>query len=93
MPDNILRKIPKVDAILEDPGFKALSGRFPGPVLKEVLREYLDFLRLEIKSGAMSAVPAVDGGQLRSSAWGMRAAWRRLGHRRRDAFDYRPGYE
>lgn len=60
MPDNILRKIPKVDAILEDPGFKALSGRFPGPVLKEVLREYLDFLRLEIKSGAMSAVPAID---------------------------------
>jgi L-seryl-tRNA(Ser) seleniumtransferase len=60
MPDNILRKIPKVDAILEDPGFKALSGRFPGTVLKEVLREYLDLLRLEIKNGARSAVPAVD---------------------------------
>ena len=61
MPDNPLRKIPKVDTILDDPGFKKLETRFPEAVLKDVLREYLDFLRSEIKSGRINSVPGIDG--------------------------------
>lgn len=60
MPDNPLRKIPKVDIILDDPGFKDLEGRFPEVILKEVLREYLDSLRSDIRGGLRKNVPAVE---------------------------------
>ncbi len=60
MPDNLLRKIPKVDSILESSGFKALLAEFPEPVLKDALREYLDSLRLEIRNGRKSMVPGID---------------------------------
>ncbi len=60
MPDNPLRKIPKVDMILESPGFKRLEARFPEALLKDVLREHLDSLRVEIKGGRKSAVPGVE---------------------------------
>ncbi|MBP1748611.1 MAG: selenocysteine synthase, partial [Deltaproteobacteria bacterium] len=60
MSDNLLRKIPKVDTILESPGFKSLQLRFPQLILKEILREYLDILRLEIKNGQKSTVPGID---------------------------------
>ena len=60
MSDNPLRKIPKVDTILDSPAFKRLETRFPEFVLKEVLREYLDSLRFEIKNGGKTAVPGID---------------------------------
>jgi L-seryl-tRNA(Ser) seleniumtransferase len=60
MPDNPLRKIPKVDTILDDPGFKKLEMRFPEAVLKDVLREYLDSLRSGIKAGLISSVPGIE---------------------------------
>ncbi len=60
MPDNPLRKIPKVDAILVNPGFKKLEARFPETILKDVLREYLDSLRSGIKTGRAVAVPGID---------------------------------
>ncbi len=60
MPDNLLRKIPKVDAVIDNPGFRSLQARFPESVLKEVLREYLDCLRSEIKANRTGSVPAVD---------------------------------
>lgn len=59
MPNNLLRKIPKVDSILESTGFKGLKARFPESVLKEVLREYLDALRFDIRNGR-SMVPVID---------------------------------
>lgn len=60
MPDNPLRKIPKVDAILENPGFRKLETRFPETILKDVLREYLDSLRSGIKAGRATSVPGID---------------------------------
>lgn len=46
--------------ILESPGFKRLEARFPEALLKDVLREHLDSLRVEIKGGRKSAVPGVE---------------------------------
>lgn len=60
MPDNPLRKIPKVDTILENRGFRKLEERFPELLLRDVLRECLDSLRLDIRGGRKSAVPGID---------------------------------
>jgi L-seryl-tRNA(Ser) seleniumtransferase len=60
MPNNILRQIPKVDSILESAGWTSLVSACPEPIAKDVLREYLDSLRIDIREGRAAAVPSVD---------------------------------
>jgi L-seryl-tRNA(Ser) seleniumtransferase len=60
MPNNLLRQIPKVDAILETAGWKMLVSACPEALAKDVLHEYLDALRLAIKEGRTTSVPSAE---------------------------------
>jgi len=60
MPNNLLRQIPKVDAILESAGWKSLVSGCPEALAKEVLRENLDTLRLAIKEGRATSIPSIE---------------------------------
>ncbi len=60
MPNSLLRQIPKVDAILESDSWKSLVSACPEALAKDVLREYLDALRLAIKEGKAMSLPSVD---------------------------------
>ncbi len=58
--NTLLRRIPKVDDILKDPGWKDLVADYPEYLSKELLRAYIDRLRLGIREGAVKVIPAVD---------------------------------
>ncbi len=60
MPNNLLRQIPKVDSILESAGWVSLVSACPESIAKDVLREHLDSLRLDIREGRMDSVPSID---------------------------------
>jgi len=59
MANELLRKIPKVDDILKHKDWERLTRQYPEVVDKDVLREYLDELRLSIKEGKTVAVPPI----------------------------------
>jgi len=60
MSNNLLRQIPKVDSILDSAGWASLVATCPESIAKDLLREYLDSLRLAIKEGRVTTVPSVD---------------------------------
>lgn len=60
MPNDLLRQIPRVDAILESAGWKSLVSGCPEVLAKEVLRENLDALRLAIKEGRATSIPSIE---------------------------------
>ena len=60
MPNNLLRQIPRVDAILESAGWKSLVSGCPETLAKDVLRENLDALRLGIKEGRVTSIPSIE---------------------------------
>ncbi len=60
MPNNLLRQIPRVDAILESAGWKSLVSACPEALAREVLRENLDALRLAIKEGRATSIPSIE---------------------------------
>lgn len=58
MPDkDLLRKIPKVDEILQHRNWEKLIATHPEGLAKDVLREVLDALRGSIKKGETTSVP------------------------------------
>jgi L-seryl-tRNA(Ser) seleniumtransferase len=60
MPEKeLLRKIPKVDAILKHYDWKKLVATYPEDLSKDVLREILDALRREIRTGEASSIPPI----------------------------------
>jgi L-seryl-tRNA(Ser) seleniumtransferase len=60
MPEKeLLRKIPKVDKILKHRDWKKLVATFPEDLSKDVLREILDALRREIRTGEASLIPPI----------------------------------
>ena len=60
MPEKeLLRKIPKVDEILKHHNWKRLVAAYPEDLSKDVLRETLDALRREIKTGEASSIPPI----------------------------------
>jgi L-seryl-tRNA(Ser) seleniumtransferase len=60
MPEKeLLRKIPKVDAILKHYDWKKLVATYPEDLSKDVLREILDALRREIRTGEASLIPPI----------------------------------
>jgi L-seryl-tRNA(Ser) seleniumtransferase len=60
MPNTLLRQIPKVDSILESAGWASLVSACPESIAKDVLREFLDSLRLDIREGRVVSVPSID---------------------------------
>ncbi|MHB8109598.1 MAG: L-seryl-tRNA(Sec) selenium transferase [Syntrophorhabdaceae bacterium] len=60
MPDNLFRKIPKVDVILESASWKSLVLRCPESLAKDALRQELDIMRASVKDGKLASIPSVD---------------------------------
>ncbi|MCK7470437.1 MAG: L-seryl-tRNA(Sec) selenium transferase [Desulfomicrobium escambiense] len=60
MPEKeLLRKIPKVDKILKHRDWRKLVATYPEDLSKDVLREILDALRREIRTGEASLMPPI----------------------------------
>lgn len=57
---SLLRQIPKVDGVLKSAGWEVLVSSLPENIAKDVLREYLDSLRLAIRRGNVMSVPSID---------------------------------
>ncbi len=55
---DLLRKIPKVDDILKNAGWRALI-QLPESLTKDMLREVLDELRAAIRQGETDAIPSI----------------------------------
>ena len=58
---DLLRNIPKVDDILKGEDWKGLASRYPEGLAKDVLRAFLDDLRLKLKAGETTTVPPLPG--------------------------------
>lgn len=56
---ELLRKIPKVDDVFKEAGWAELVASFPETLCKDVLRGYLDGLRVDIKNGKAIAIPSM----------------------------------
>ncbi len=54
---ELLRKIPKVDQLLQHPALRQLSDTMPHDLLKEAVRAQLDTIRREILSGVRDRLP------------------------------------
>ena len=59
MANELLRKIPKIDEILEHDDWQKLVKKCPEEVAKDALRQYFDELRAGIKEDKVSAIPAI----------------------------------
>ena len=60
MPEKeLLRKIPKVDKILKHRDWRELVATYPEDLSKDVLREILDALRREVRTGEASLIPSI----------------------------------
>lgn len=57
MDNTLLRAIPKVDELLSHPVLRTRCAALPAPVLTEAVRAELDALRMQIRSGAIAAIP------------------------------------
>ncbi len=57
MNQDLLRRLPKMDVMLNSPRMKELSARHPYAIVRETLREYLDELRSAVSSGRVSELP------------------------------------
>lgn len=55
---TLLRSLPKVDEVLEQPALKALAGRLPHAVVADAVREEIDRLRRAILAGGSPQVGA-----------------------------------
>ncbi len=53
----LLRAIPKVDELLQQPGLAQLAAQMPASVLRDAVRAELDALRKAILSGESDTVP------------------------------------
>ena len=57
---QLLRNIPKVDEILKHEEWGKLTTIFPEGIVKDVLRNYLDELRISIKENRITAIPLLN---------------------------------
>ncbi|MCC8156551.1 MAG: L-seryl-tRNA(Sec) selenium transferase [Oscillospiraceae bacterium] len=60
MKQDELRKIPKMDQLLERPALRALCMESPRGGVREAVRLYLDELRLGLCSGALEQLPSAE---------------------------------
>ena len=61
---NILRRIPKIDEVLQDQRLVLFYGTTPRSVIVESVRETIDHLRQEILSGIESLFPRLQDGSV-----------------------------
>ncbi|MBA4391503.1 MAG: L-seryl-tRNA(Sec) selenium transferase [Syntrophus sp. (in: bacteria)] len=60
MSNELLRKIPKVDEILVHDDWQELIKSYSEGIAKDALRQYLDELRVDIKTGKVLSIPVID---------------------------------
>lgn len=59
MPNDLLRKIPKIDQILSHHGWDLMKA-YPQETAKDALREYIEELRAALKAGTLNTIPSIE---------------------------------
>jgi L-seryl-tRNA(Ser) seleniumtransferase len=57
--EELLRKIPKIDGILEHRGWKKLVAEYPEGPAKDALRAVIENMRFAIKAGRVTSIPSI----------------------------------
>ncbi|MDR2017555.1 MAG: L-seryl-tRNA(Sec) selenium transferase [Syntrophobacterales bacterium] len=59
--NDLLRQIPKIDNVLKEAAWAELIEKFPETLSKDILRTYLDTLRLDIRDRKIDSIPSMEG--------------------------------